>query len=223
MWHWDRYLLFWADSWEGGGVFRWQARRNSQRLQSSFIVLENVGSTSCSHGNTGMSRALSSFTNARCGAACELRDAGCSFYCMKGNKTALLRIITTDKNQIRGGDRKENGSRCLWATVHFRKFLLTSRFCHECLVIDGFCGCWVELSCITIRHFYQATITPNKCDGFSSGGNFPVCVLKFEIKRLHIVIIRGLQIVNNLHVIFWIFRMKPLWLTLSYWGKLEEH
>lgn len=44
----------------GGSDDDGQARRNSQRLQSPFIVLENAGSTSCSHGNTGMSRALSS-------------------------------------------------------------------------------------------------------------------------------------------------------------------
>lgn len=61
----------------GGDSDDGRARSNSQRLQSPFIVLENAGSTSCSHGNAGMSRALSSFRDARCGAACELCDAGC--------------------------------------------------------------------------------------------------------------------------------------------------
>lgn len=50
---------------------------NVARLQGSLIVLENAGSSSCSHGNTSMSGALSSFRDVRCGAACELRDAGC--------------------------------------------------------------------------------------------------------------------------------------------------
>lgn len=38
---------------EGGVLDDERARRNSQRLQSPFIVLENARSTSCSHGNTG--------------------------------------------------------------------------------------------------------------------------------------------------------------------------
>lgn len=63
----------------GGDSDDGRARSNSQRLQSPFIVLENAGSTSCSHGNAGMSRALSSFRDARCGTACVLCDAGYIF------------------------------------------------------------------------------------------------------------------------------------------------
>lgn len=76
--HPGRFLYFQADTWGGGGRSDdGRARSNSQRLQSPFIVSENAGSTSCSHGNAGMSGALSSFRDARCGAACELCDAGC--------------------------------------------------------------------------------------------------------------------------------------------------
>lgn len=75
MMHQGRFLHFKADTW--GDSDDGRARSNSQRLQSPFIVLENAGSTSCSHGNAEMSRALSSFRDARCGAACELCDAGC--------------------------------------------------------------------------------------------------------------------------------------------------
>lgn len=77
--HPGRFLHLQADT--SGGSVDGRARSNSQRLQSPFIVLENAGSTSCSHGNAGMSRALSSFRDARCGAACELCDAGCICAC----------------------------------------------------------------------------------------------------------------------------------------------
>lgn len=113
----------------GGRGFRWWMRacRNSQRLQSPFIVLENAGSTSCSHGNTGTSSALSSFRDALTVSCClraswrRLQLWVCSC-CMTRNTTALLRIITKDKNQIRGrlqGGRPTPLSHCAFQKVPF--------------------------------------------------------------------------------------------------------